>query len=81
MVTNSLQSRKVTHAIEGITVTLTLVDALSDDRLDEFIRQEETRLSACSQADFDAAVKAVIKSPPSANQTFHSPSSHGLRGK
>lgn len=61
---------------------LSLSEALRTNRLEEFIRQEETRgIGPVSEAAFDDTASAVIRTPPQDDQTSGSPRSDGSRGK
>lgn len=61
---------------------LSLASALKNGRLKEFIAQEEARgVGPANQADFDAALAAIVKRPQSEDQTSRSPSRAGSTGK
>jgi hypothetical protein len=54
---------------------ITLSEAISGGRLPEFIAQEEARgIGPIDRADFDGAVKNVIKAQRSEDRTSHSAS-------
>lgn len=61
---------------------LSLMQALNEDRLKEFIAQEEGRnVGPISAAEFDVTAAAVIRTPPQDDQTSGSPRRDGSRGK
>jgi hypothetical protein len=61
---------------------LSLMKAIQDGRLQDFITQEEARgVGPVVQADFDALAAKVIKTSQSAGQTSHSLPADGSRGK
>ena len=61
---------------------LSLNQAISEGRLEDFIRQAEASdIGPISQADFDAAATKVIKSGQSEDQTSRSASRDGSTGK
>jgi len=60
---------------------LSLVEAIKDGRLQEFIAQEEARgVGPVLRASFDALTATLIKAPQSEDQTSHSASDDGLTG-
>ena len=64
------------------TTLLSLKEALKTDRLEEFVRQEESRGVAGAQlAELEETLAAAIKQPQSKDQTSRSPSSDGSTGK
>jgi hypothetical protein len=55
---------------------------LNEDRLEDFITQEEGRnVASISEADFDEAASIVIKTPLQDDQTSGLLPRDGLRGK
>lgn len=61
---------------------LSLQKALKDGRLDEFVAQAETDgVGATTGAEFDDAVRRLVKSPRSKGRTSHSASPDGSLGK
>jgi hypothetical protein len=63
-------------------MTLSLMQALNEDRLEDFITQEEGRnVASISEADFDEAASIVIKTPLQDDQTSGLLPRDGLRGK
>ena len=61
---------------------ISLSEALNQDRLEEFIAQEEARgVGPIKEAEFDLSASSVIKTPQSADQTSGSPRRDGSRGK
>lgn len=61
---------------------LSLSKAMESGRLQEFIAQEEARgVGPISEAEFDAAASAVIRTPQQDDQTSGSPRRDGSRGK
>ena len=57
---------------------LSLMEAISQDRLAEFIAQEEARgVSPVRESEFGDTLATVIKTPRSEDQTSHSPSRDG----
>jgi len=63
-------------------MTLSLMEALSEDKLDEFISGQETRgVGPISEAEFDETASTVIKAPLSDDQTSRSPRRGGSPGK
>lgn len=61
---------------------LSLSRAVSERRLQEFIRQEEARGVACADtAKLDAALAKIIKQPRSKGRTSRSPSGGGSTEK
>lgn len=61
---------------------LSLSDAIKEDRLQEFIAQEEYRgVEPISKAVFDDTASTVIKTPPQDDQTSGSPHPDGSPGK
>lgn len=61
---------------------LTLRDAIRDDRLSEFIAQEEARgVGPTDLQKFADALETTIKQPQSEDQTSRSASRDGSRGK
>lgn len=61
---------------------LSLMDAISQDRLDDFIDQEEKRgVRPVFEAEFDEIASTVIKTPQLDDQTSHSPRRGGSREK
>lgn len=63
-------------------MTLSLARAIRESRLQEFIVQEEARgVGPISEADFNEAASAVIRTPQSDDQTSGSPRRDGSRGK
>lgn len=62
--------------------TLSLREAVENGRLQEFIAQEEARgIGPISEAEFDLAASAVIKTPQSDDQTSGSLPHGGSREK
>lgn len=62
-------------------MTLSLSQAIREDRLEEFIQQAEASgVGPISQADFDTAATKVIKSGQSEDQTSRSVSRDGSTG-
>lgn len=62
--------------------TLTLADAIKENRLEEFIRQaEEAGVGPVDEAAFLGAASRVIKHEPRSDQTSRSASSGGSTGK
>lgn len=63
-------------------MNLSLKQALNEDRLEDFIAQEEARgVGPIGEAEFDFTASAVIETPQSDNQTSGSLPRDGLRGK
>lgn len=63
-------------------MTLSLMGALAQDRLDEFIDEQEARgVGPVLEADFDDLAAKVIRTSPPADQTSHSLPADGSRGK
>lgn len=63
-------------------MNLSLMQALNEDRLEDFIAQEEARgVGPISEAEFDLTASAVIKTPQPDDQTSGSPRRDGSRGK
>lgn len=63
-------------------MNLSLMQALNEDRLEDFIAQEEARgVGPISEAEFDLTASAVIKTPLSDDQTSGSLRRDGSRGK
>jgi hypothetical protein len=61
---------------------ITLSAAQKQNRLSEFIEQEESRgISSVERAEFDAAIAALVKAPQSKDQTSRSPLPGGSSGK
>lgn len=61
---------------------ITLSEAISGDRLPEFIAQEEARgIGPIDRAEFDGVVFKVIKAPRSEDRTSHSASAGNSSGK
>ena len=61
---------------------LTLSDALSQGRLNEFIAQAEAEgVGPISEAEFDGTASKIIKTPLSDDQTSGSPRRDGSREK
>ena len=61
---------------------INLSQALRDNRLSEFIAQEEARgVGPIARTDFDTFSTALIKAPQSKGRTSRSPSGDGLSGK
>lgn len=60
---------------------LTLSEAIRLGRLDDFVRQEETRVAAVPAREFNSALTALIKAPQSEDQTSRSLSRGGSSGK
>lgn len=61
---------------------MTLAEALSSGRLDEFIAQEEARgVGPADKAGLDRALAALIKQPQSEDRTSRSASPDGSTGK
>lgn len=61
---------------------LTLVNALREGRLDEFIAQEEARgVGPADKANLDHALEALIRQPQSEDRTSRSASPDGSTGK
>ncbi len=49
---------------------ISLSQAINEDRLEDFINQEEARgVAPISEAEFDETASAVIKKPPQDDQT------------
>lgn len=62
--------------------TLTLADAMRENRLAEFIAQEEAReVGPVTEADFDRLADRLIRNERSADQTSGSPRRGGSAGK
>jgi len=60
---------------------MTLSDALRQNRLAEFIAQEEARgVGPIDRAEFDGAVARIIKAPQSKDRTSHSSSGGNSSG-
>lgn len=58
---------------------MTLAEAIKEDRLDEFIAQEEAcGVRPVDEADLDEALRHIIKPRRSEDQTSRSPSGDGL---
>lgn len=63
-------------------MTLSLTKALKQDRLQDFIAQEEARdVGPINEADFNEAASLVIKTPQSDYQTSRSLHRDGSREK
>ena len=63
-------------------MNLSLMEAISQDRLDEFIDQQKASgTGPISEAEFDKTASAVIKTPPQSGQTSRSPRRGGSREK
>lgn len=63
-------------------MSLSLMQALNEDRLEDFIAQEEARgVGPISEAEFDLTASAVIKTPPRDDQTSGSLLRDGSREK
>ncbi len=63
-------------------MNLSLMQALNEDRLEDFLTQEESRgIGPISAAEFDETAAAVIRTPQSDDQTSGSPHSGDLTGK
>lgn len=63
-------------------MNLSLMQALNEDRLEDFIAQEEARgVGPISKAEFDMTASAVIKTPQSDDQTSGSLPHSGSREK
>lgn len=63
-------------------MNISLMQALNEDRLEDFIAQEEGRgVGPISEAEFNAAASAVIRTSQSDDQTSGSPRRDGSRGK
>lgn len=61
---------------------ITLAQALKDNRLSEFIAQEEARgIGSVDRSEFDALAKDLVKAPQSEDQTSHCSSGDGSSGK
>ena len=61
---------------------ITLAQALKENRLDDFIReQEKAGVGPVSEAAFDRAASKVIKHETRSDQTSRSPSGDGSSGK
>ena len=61
---------------------ISLSQALKEDRLSDFIAQEEARsIGPVDRADFGALTATLIKAPQSENQTSRSSSGDGSTGK
>lgn len=61
---------------------LSLMEAISQDKLGEFIDQQEASgYGPIREAEFDALANKVIRSERSADQTSGSPRRDGLPGK
>lgn len=61
---------------------LSLTEAIRENRLQEFIAQEEARgVGPISEAEFNATASLVIKTPQSDGQTSRSPRRDGSREK
>lgn len=62
--------------------TITLARALKENRLEEFIRQQEKAgVGPASEAAFDLAASKVIKHETRSDRTSRSPSGDGSSGK
>lgn len=60
---------------------ITLGEALEGGDLESFVRQAEADgLGAADREEFDARLGALIKAPPQAGQTSHSPVRGGSPG-
>jgi hypothetical protein len=63
-------------------MTLSLMEAIAEDRLGEFIAQEEARgVGPISEADFDDLAAKVIRTSRLGGQTSGSLPADGSRGK
>lgn len=61
---------------------LSLTEAIRENRLQEFIAQEEARVvGPIIEAEFNETASTVIRTPQSGDQTSGSPRRDGLRGK
>ena len=61
---------------------MSLAEAIRQDRLADFISQEEERgIGPTDGAQFLVVVKEALKAPRSEDQTSHSPSGDGSTGK
>ncbi len=61
---------------------LTLSKAIAEDRLDEFVRQQESvGVAPIPEAAFLSAASKVIKTSQQSDRTSRSPSSGGSTGK
>jgi hypothetical protein len=61
---------------------MSLSEALAQNRLPDFIAQEEARgIGPINKADYDAAAEALIKAPQSKGRTSRSSSGDGSSGK
>ena len=59
-------------------MNLSLMEAISQDRLDEFIDQQKASgTGPISEAEFDKTASAVIKTPPQPDRTSSSPHPDG----
>lgn len=64
------------------TDLLTLKEAIEADRIQDFISQEVKRgIGPANEKDFADAIAELIKPRQSEDQTSHSPSRGGSRGK
>jgi hypothetical protein len=61
---------------------MSLAEAVRQDRLADFIAQEEARgIGPADETPFLAVVKGAVKAPQSEDQTSHSPCGDDLTGK
>ena len=61
---------------------LSLTKALKKDRINEFIKQEQSRgVGPIRETEFEDTASILIKTPLSDDQTSGSPQSDGSRGK
>lgn len=64
------------------TAQLTLADAVKQERLQEFIAQEEARgVGPINRAEFDALLGRAATAPQSKDQTSRSSSADGSTGR
>jgi hypothetical protein len=65
-----------------MTNRLSLSDALKQDRLSDFIAQEETRgIGSIERSELDRTLAKLIKAPQSKDQTSRFPLPDGSTGK
>jgi len=63
-------------------MTLSLSEAIRDDRLEDFIAQEEARgVGSANSAEVMQVIEAVARPPQSEDRTSRSPSRDGSNGK
>jgi hypothetical protein len=62
--------------------TLTLAEAVKSGRVDDFASQQEAAgIGAVDEADFEDAVRRIVKPPQSPDRTSRSASRGGSSGK